>query len=368
MKKYISALLISFLLFNTSCNKEEKIQNDKIIPVNIYAARPDTIADYIQLTGSITGENDAVVYSKISEKLEKVFVIPGKSVGSEEVLAVQYNAILRQSVDLARAALKIAKAHYELISSDYERMGELYKQKAVSPQQYDQIKTQKKTAEASLDQAKLQLEQANENYQNSFIKAPFAGIVGAVFFERDQMVLTGQPVVQVISPGAMKSKLQVPEKDIASLSMGQSVAIKFPSVPGATYEGRVVKINRAIDRISNLLEIEVRLIKPDSRIKSGMFGEFLIETAVKKGIIVLPENSLLQQTEIAVNKQTGIQKTVKKYFVFTVENGAAKLKEVKTGISNGGRIEITKGLNISDSVIVVGQNVVRQGQKVKVVE
>ncbi len=368
MKKYIYALIIIFMLFNASCSKEEKLKNDKIIPVNICAVKPDTISDYIKLTGSITGENDAVVYSKISEKLENVFVNPGQKVGSGEVLAVQYNAVLRQSVELAGAALKTAQAQFELIESDYKRMGELYKQKAISPQQYDQIKTQKKTAEAALEQAKLQLEQANENYQNSFIKAPFAGIVGAVFFERDQMVPAGQPVVQVVSPDAMKSKLLVPEKEVAELSIGQYVEIEFPSVPGALYEGRVVKINRAIDRISNVLEIEVRLTRPDSRIKSGMFGEFRIETAVRKGIIVLPENSLMQQTEITVNKQTGIQKTVKKYFVFAVENGAAKLKEVKTGISNGGRIEITKGLKISDSVIVVGQNVVRQGQKVKVVE
>ena len=61
-------------------------------------------------------------------------------------------------------------------------MNELFKQKAVSQQQFDQTKTQKETAETSLDLSKLQLEQADENYQNSFIKAPFAGIVGAIFF------------------------------------------------------------------------------------------------------------------------------------------------------------------------------------------
>ena len=76
----------------------------------------------------------------------------------------------------------------------------------------------------------------------------------------------------------------------------------------------------------------------------------------------------MQRTEIKVNKKTGIQKTMKKYFVFAVENGLAKLKEVKTGINSDGRIEILKGLKNSDTVIVVGQNVVRDGQKVKIVD
>ena len=368
MNKHITAILIFCAFFAASCNKEEEVQEDKAVPVNIYIVQPDTISSYIKLTGSIIGENDAIVYSKISEKLYKFFIKPGQRVAADEVLAVQYNALLEQSVELAKAALKTAQAQYELVSQDFERMGKLYKQKAVSPQQYDQAETQKKTAEAGLEQAKLQLEQANENYQNSFIKAPFDGVVGAVFFEKNQMVPAGQPVVQIVSPEAMKSKLQISSKDISAVSIGQMVLIKFPSIPGKDYSGKVNNINHAIDRLSNLLEIEVQLLNPDKRIKSGIFGEFLIKTKTKKGTIVLPENSLMQRTEILVDKKTGIQKTMKKHFAFTVKNKSAKLIEVKTGINSDGRIEIVDGLKNSDSVIVVGQNVVRDGQKVKIVD
>ncbi len=368
MSKNLPALLIITLLFFSACTKNEEVKEEKLIPVNIYKVQPDNISSYIKLTGSVTGENDVVVYSKISEKLDKINVKPGQYVSSGEVLAVQYNTVFKQSVELAKAAVKTAKAQYELISQDYERMNELFKQKAVSPQQYDQIKTQKETAEAGLEQAELQLEQANENFQNSFIKAPFAGVVGAVFFEQNQMIPAGQPVVQVVSPNDMKSKLQVSSKDVSFISVGQPVEINFPSINGKKYKGKVVNINHAINRVSNLLEIEVQITNPDKNIRSGIFGEFLIETSTKKGVMVLPENALMQQTEIVVDKKTGIQKTVKKHFVFAVENGTAKLKEVKTGINSDGRIEIKNGLKKSDTVIVIGQNVVREGQKVKIVE
>ncbi len=368
MNRPFLALLITALLFQVSCKKNGETVEEKVIPVKIYEIRPDTISSYIKLTGSVTGENDAVVYSKISEKLERVYVKPGQQVTSGEVLAVQYNAVLKQSVDLAKAAVKTAQAQYDLVSHDYKRTEELFRQKAVSPQQYDQMKTQKQTAEAALEQAKLQLEQADENYQNSFVKAPFAGIIGAVFFERDQMVPAGQPVAQVVNPNAMKSKLQVSSKDIPIVSSGQKVKIKFPSVPGRDYTGEVSGLNHAINKSSNLLEVEVRMTDPDEQVRSGIFGEFLIETAVKKGIMVIPETSLIRQTEMAVDKQTGMQLTVKKHFVFAVENGKAKLKEVKTGINNDGRIEIISGLKKADSIIVVGQNIVREGQKVKIVE
>ena len=368
MKKIILILAVLNLLLLSACKKQDEVKNDTSIPVNIYKIRPDTIVNYIRLTGSVTGGNDAIVYSKISEKLDRIFVKPGQKISEGQVLAVQYNVLLKQSVDLAASAVKTAAANYELSESDFKRMEELFKQKALSPQQYDQIKAQKKTAEAGLEQAKLQLKQADETYQNSFIKAPFAGIVSAIFFERDQMIPAGQPVVQVVSTGAMKSKLQLSGKDITSVSIGQPVLIKFPAVPDKEYAGKVTAINHSFDRLSNLLEIEVQLLEKDKNIKSGMFGEFMIETSNKKGAIVLPENSLMQRTELSVDKNTGMQNTIKKHFVFAVDNGTAKLKEVNTGISSNGRIEILSGLSFNDTVIVVGQNIVREGQKVKIVD
>ena len=368
MNKKIFGLLIFGILLVNACTDTDTVQEEKLIPVKIYKVQPAKISSYIKLTGSVTGENDADVYSKISEKLETIFVKPGQKVNSGQVLAVQHNVTLKQSVDLAKTAVKTAQAQYDLVNNDFERMNELFKQRAVSQQQFDQIKTQKETAETSLDLAKLQLEQSDENYQNSFVKAPFAGIVGAIFFEEGQMVPAGQPVVQVVSASSMKSKLKVPSKEISYLSVGQSVDIKFPSINGKEYKGKVVKINHAIDQVSNLLEIEVQLLNPDKEVKSGIFGEFFIEISNKDGIIAVPENALMQRTEIIVNKQTGVQQSEKKYFLFAVEKGFAKLKEVKTGINSDGRIEIVNGLSNKDTVIVVGQNIVRDGQKVKVVE
>ena len=69
-----------------------------------------------------------------------------------------------------------------------------------------------------------------------------------------------------------------------------------------------------------------------------------------------------------INRETGLQNSVKKYYIFVVDSGSAKLKEVKTGILNNGQVEISSGINLGDSVIVVGQNIVKEGQKVNVIE
>ena len=116
MNKKIFGLLMFGVLFVNACTDTDTVQKDKIIPVKIYKVQSAKISNYIKLTGSVTGENDADVYSKISEKLETIFVKPGQKVNSGQVLAVQYNVTLKQSVDLAKTAVKTAQAQYELVN------------------------------------------------------------------------------------------------------------------------------------------------------------------------------------------------------------------------------------------------------------
>ncbi len=120
-------------------------------------------------------------------------------------------------------------------------MSKLFSEKAISQQQFDQVKTAKETAEHSLNQAQSGYEQAKEQYENSFVKAPFDGVVAAVYVEENQMVNMGQPVVQILSSSKMKSKVNLTGTDIQNVKPGQKVIIKFPVIPNEEFEGRVDK-------------------------------------------------------------------------------------------------------------------------------
>jgi|YNPMSStandDraft_1061717.scaffolds.fasta_scaffold05316_2 RND family efflux transporter MFP subunit len=374
MKKFflktVLILLTIFLnLFNSSCSNKEAKQTEEIkIPVKVYVVKPTNLVYSLKLTGSITAGNDAVIYSKVSERIEKIFLKVGSNVNENQVIAVQYNAALKQSLNLAEANLRNAEAQLNLIKSEFERAQRLYEQKALSKQQYDQIQTQKTAAEAGYEAAKAQYNQAFEMYQNSFIKSPFKGKIAAIFVEKDQMVPAGQPVAQVISEGSMKAKLKVSGENISKVKVGQKATIKFPTIPEQTFFGFVSQIDKALNPISKTLGIEITITSKSDLLKSGMFGEFFIELEKLEGIISLPDNVFLKQTEAIINKETGQIENIKKYFVFVVNNGIAQLKEIKTGISAEGRTCVISGLMFGDSVIVSGQNIVKNNQKVLIVE
>ncbi|MBN1302201.1 MAG: efflux RND transporter periplasmic adaptor subunit [Melioribacteraceae bacterium] len=366
--RYPILIFLILLLMNTACEQETEQVVEKRVPVKIFKAQADSITKYFSVTGSISASEDVVIYSKVSERVDNIFVKPGDRVKEGQTLLIQYNQVLMQNVNAAQTAVENAETQLEQIKQDFGRMKMLYSQKAISTQQFDQISTQLKSAELGYEQAQVQLKLAKEQYDNSKSRAPFSGLVASVYVELNQMVPMGQPVVKLINPAGMKAKLKVAGEEISMIQKGQEVVAKFPSLPGKEHAGRITKIDQAVDPLSKTLEVEVAIEEHDSKLKSGMFGEFFVEMTKKINTVIIPENAIQSRTEVNVDRSTGLQNAVRKFFVFLVDSNKAELRQVSTGISDNGRIEITSGIEIGDSIIVVGQNIVKAGQTVNVID
>lgn len=366
--KYISLGLSILILSLTGCGSDKEEQKENSIPVKVYEVHPESLKEYLNITGTISAANDQIVYCKISERVDQLLVKPGDFVKTNQVIARQYNALLSQTVDVAKANLKNTEAQFELAQKNYDRVQRLFEQKAVSTQQFEQASSQFKVANSALDAARAQLEQAIEQFENSNIKAPFSGVVAAVYVELNQMVAAGLPIAQIIDPSSMKSKLKVVSRDIKYVKKGLPVDIVIPSVAEKEYKGKIISVDQAVDPLSKSLEIEILITNSDNNLKSGLYGEFRIPVTEITNSIIVPETSLLSQTEVQINKNTGMQETIKKYFLFIVENDIAKIKEVTVGLISNSRAQITSGIELNDKVIIVGNNIVREDQKVQIID
>lgn len=366
MRKLLLPLLILSVL--SGCSKDTEKKEEINVPVRIYTVQPESLTRYLSLTGTITAQKDQVLYSKISERITGLNVKAGDWIAKDGIILTQYNAILNQGLEAAKASLKNAEAQAELSEQNFSRMQRLFNQRAISPQQFEQATAQRKAALSALEAARAQLNQAQEQVENSVVKSPFNGLVAAVFVDQNQMLPSGVQVAQIIDPSRMISKVRVASRDISLIRPGQEVVVSIPSIAERRYKGKVSIIDRAVDPVSKTLEAEILITDADSRIKSGMYGEFMIATNSVNNSIVIPETALLSQTEVRINKQTGTQEPVRKYFLFIVNGQKAKLREVKVGLMSGGRTQITEGLNINDKVVIVGNNVVQEGQTVNIID
>ncbi|MDO5576513.1 MAG: efflux RND transporter periplasmic adaptor subunit, partial [Fibrobacter sp.] len=358
--------LTTLVLINGCAAKKETEEVKRVVPVEVYVAKPDSISSYIKLTGGIEAQNDAVVYSKVSEKLISLNVKPGSHVSAGQVLGIQYNQGLLQGKKAAEAGLKSAEINVNTSRDEFTRMQNLYAKSAISKQQFDQVKSRYDIAVASYEQAKAAVEQASVQFENAILRAPFDGTVAAIYFDPNQMIQMGQPVVKMVNAGNIKAKIKVPSTDISKISIGENVVATFPSFPDTEFLGTVYHIDDAIDPQTRTLEVEVRLPNKNNILKSGLFGEFSIETKRSKNSVVVSEMTILSRTMIKTSEK-GIQTTHPDFYLFVVEKGKAKRLSVALDLVSDGFIEIANGVSFGDSIIVAGQNIVNDGDSVRVV-
>ena len=364
----ISGLLILTLIFLTvGCQKKKKEGAETVVPVETFTVRPDSIEAFVEITGGLKAEKDALVYSTISEKLVEIRKEVGSTVMENEVIAVQDNDLWHEMLNQAEAALSSARVRFEQIKKDYERFERLYKEKAISQQQWDQIKANYQEAEAALRRAQAAYYQSKEQYDNTFIRAPFGGRVGSFHFNPGEMIPAGQPVARIVNSKMVRAELYLPDLFINKIRAGQSVLAIFPNYPDKHFRGSITHIDATIDPLTRTFRVDATFGNTHRLLKPGMYGKFHIVTELHSAALVVPDNAVLIQTRLKVNPETGETYTIPHKFIFVVENGRAKMRTVKTGIESRGRIEIVEGLSAGDQVIIVGQNVVKDGEKVSVV-
>lgn len=366
MKKVILLLIISTLIVISGCDQNKQEEAKKQIPVMIYEVQPDNIASYLKITGSLKAATDLDLYSMSTEKVKKIHVKEGDRVKKGDLLVEQENELSSQGVNLALAGLSSARAQLDLVNKEFIRMEKLYTANAITKQQFEQVEMQKSSAEAGLDLAEAQLAQAQEQLKHSKIYAPASGKIAMLHFKEGQMVAAGTPVVKMVNTRNMTATLSASEIDMQKLYIGQAVKANFPALGEKEYSGRIISIDSAIDPVSRSLEVEVEIANNSNELCSGMFGEFMLITDEHSAVAVLSDEAVLTRTRLRID-QNGRQITEKEYYVFLNENGKAVTRSVETGIHSQGRLEITSGLSMGEKVIVVGQNIVKDGDQVKVV-
>jgi len=364
MKKII-IISVLLLVLLTGCDQAKKEEVKKSIPVMVYETYPDKIASYLKLNGGLEASTDLDLYSMSSEKLKKLHVKQGDKVNTGQLLLEQESTIAQESVKLGLAGVNAARAQQNLADKEYGRMQKLLEERAITQQQFDQIEMQKSAADAGLELAEAQLAQAGQQLNYTKVFAPADGEVAMINFKVGEMVPAGVPVIKLVNNRSMVARLQAVEVDLAKIFVDQDVVASFPAFGEEEFSGKVITIDSAINPNTRTLEVEVAIKNGMGQLKSGMFGEFRLITKAREDVIVLSDAAIMTQTKLKIDKN-GRQITEKEYYVFMAEAGKAVMRSVKTGVHSLGRLEIVEGLKMGEKVIVVGQNIVKAGDEIRI--
>lgn len=195
-------------------------------------------------------------------------------------------------------------------------------------------------------------------YSLSPVKAPLTGVLAQRFLDLGATVTPaaggpGTPVALVINPDQLDVKVNVIEKDLGRVQVGQEARVKVVAYPGAAFAGRVLRVSPVVDSQSRTAQVVIALESGAGRLRHGMFADVSLIVGRRPNALLLPNEALLKQNQ--------------RYYVFVANGGQARRREVVCGWPQGDRMEIVSGVQEQDRVVVEGQTRLIEGARIQAV-
>jgi RND family efflux transporter MFP subunit len=331
--------LIVFVLFNNKAEMERKANVAPIssIPVSVVSAAKQTIQSTLTQVGVIVAINDVNIVSEVSGKIVSVLAKEGTYITAGA-------SIVKVDDTLLHAKFLASQTGYQKAEKDWERKQALYKDQLISDAELELARQTFKATEAQFIADRKQ-------YQNTLITSPISGMVTSRPVNIGAMLNPGTLVANVVDISMFKVKINVGEEDVFTLKTGDSVTVETDVYPGVKLTGRIDSISVKGDEAHTY---PVQVLLPNNKqypLKSGMFGRVTFRTN--------------QQTALVIPRDTLVG-SIKSPQVFVVNGTKAELRQILTGSQAGTNIVVKKGLTEGDTVVVSGQDNLRDGATVTI--
>ncbi|MGD1155183.1 MAG: efflux RND transporter periplasmic adaptor subunit [Terriglobia bacterium] len=393
-------LFVPLILFLASVTQDSSGFKNQ---VRVHRGRIDS---HLAARGRVEGatSQEIKLASRVVGRLKEVTVSDGDPVRKGQVVAVLENDDLQAQIEQARANVRRAQAALEKLQNgarpeeraasraardeaqaaadnarqNYERSLKLFKEGGIISQSVlDQSERDWKMAQARLESARenyklimapprsedvaaakadvelarAQLAQAQDNYDNTLVHSPVAGVVVKRYMNPGESISYEslyQPIVSVSDTTHLRVRTEIDEADIGKIQIGQRAAIRCNAFRGQTFYGNVVRISGGLgqkkiqtdnptEKIdSDVLESFVEVDR-GSPLRVGLRVDVYIELARRDNVLVIPLRAVeLQQGIATVRVKT---------------SSGLETRRVSMGAQDGLNIEVAEGLNEGEVLV-----------------
>ena len=363
----VSALLVTAALaaLAAGCAPAEKKAEaapEAVAGVEVRTAALANVADEVEAPGTVFAARTAEVAPRTMGTVEAVLVREGQSVKAGELLARLDDRELAAHAGAAKSALEAAqaaraeamqggaaaKAQADVAEKTYERFVYLRDQKSVSPQEFDEVESRRRSAQAGLAAAEERQKQADAGVARAReeeraaatasgyarIVAPFAGIVSRRMAEPGSMASPGVPLFVVEDAGRFRLRVQLEAASASLARTGVPARVRLDSLGDREFEARVVEVEGGADPASHTIGVRLEL-PADPAIRSGLFGRAWFRRGERHALLV-PAGAVVQRGQL-----NG---------VFAIDSaGVLRWRVVTLGETKaGGNVEILSGLGAGE--------------------
>ena len=319
----------------------------------------------ISANGYVVARTKASVSAKIPGRLEYLGVTEGSHVRAGEVIARIESNTYRAELEAAKAQIGEVQAQLAQARRDLDRARKLRQQDLISTAELENDETKVDVLIASLNSAVAQRRLAEENVENTRVRAPFDGTVLRKDAEVGEIVapasagggLTRTAIVTMADLATLEVEVDVNEAYIAQIRNGQPARITLDAYSDTSFAGRVRQVVPTADRQKATVLVKVSILDRDPRILPEMGAKVVFEAGQSAPAAAAPLR--VSVPAAAVVRDNGAAK------VWVVENATARARVVELGRENGDNIEIRSGVSGGESVVLEPPPGLKDGARVR---
>lgn len=340
------------VLAAAGCQAQPPPVGRKAIPVVVARPRKVDLPIQLRYPAELQAIQQADVQPmEIRGYVTRMLVDKGDVVKGGQVLArLDCTPYADERAKLEEAARQ-AEARERFARQTVERIKPMAAQNFVGAQELDQAASEAESSEASVAHARAALQQAQHKLGYCELTAPFAGSITMRYVDPGALVGPGNPVVSIVDGTQMRVMINVVERDLGQVRVGEEALLTVDAYPGRLFKGRVQRVVQAVDPRSRTMLVEADIPNAEGLLKPGMFGRVAITTAVHQGALVVPARAL-QVTEGGT-------------YAFVTDGKTARRTRLTLAYDDGEEVEVTAGLAPTDQLVVSGQDLLGEGVAVE---
>jgi RND family efflux transporter MFP subunit len=316
----------------------DTVVSDGSLLVGIKTVKPEKFIKYVEVTGSVESDLQALISPEINGQISKIHVKEGDYVTRGTLLVSLKTEITEKAIDEVKTAL-------ELANTVYKKQKELWDQQIGSEIQYLQAKNRKESLERKLETLKTQKQMAG-------IKAPFDGYVETVYQKEGEIASPGRQVLMLVNLEKLKVTADISEVYLPNVHKGDMVLLSYPTFPEITMKRPISVVGSVINPNNRTVKIQINIDNPGKKLKPNIianvkFKEFEMDSAFVVPSIIIKNDADGRSYLYVVAKHNNATMAVKRF--------------VETGDSYGNKTVIIKGLKAGDRIVYQGYNLVKNG-------
>ena len=324
---------------DTSSSDKDK-KELTFVPVEISSVELGEVYDYILQNATVDTEEGVDVHARVAGLVVKLNVEEGDWVAGGTVLCVLED-------DDYRLARDKSKVNYDKLGADFRRLQDMHDKQLTSTMDFEE-------ARFNFEQARIDWETAELNFRRTRINASIAGVVTNRYVHLGELVGTTKPLFRIVDTKENIAVIHAPEREIGSIRQRQKAFLTTDNFPGRRFAAVVKRISPTVDASSGTFRVTVGLKDLEEELRPGMFVAVHIITDTHENALLIPKSSVVYENGLP-------------YAFFLEQDTLVRRVRLEKGFSDEQYVEVLSSVSDTDRVVVVGQNGLKDGARIKVV-